>query len=80
MTEKKFEITQHRLVPKHSVLSEKEVTTLLKNYSLKDLPKMHLTDPIIETLKAKEGDIIRIERNSLTAGKSVFYRRVIANA
>ncbi len=80
MTEKKFEITQHRLVPKHLVLSEKELTTLLKNYSLKDLPKIHLIDPIVENLNAKEGDVIKIERNSLTAGKSVFYRRVVSNA
>ncbi len=74
---KKFEITKHRLVPKHTVLSEKEFAQLSKQYSLKDIPKILITDPALEELKVKEGDLIKIERESLTAGRTLFFRRVV---
>ncbi|MBI4918650.1 DNA-directed RNA polymerase subunit H [archaeon] len=74
---KKFEINKHRLVPKHNLLSEKEVSQLSKQYSIKDIPKILVTDPAVEELKAKEGDLIKIERESLTAGRTLFYRRVV---
>jgi DNA-directed RNA polymerase subunit H len=47
------------------------------NISIKELPKISRKDPAIEHLDAKEGDIIRIERESLTAGKTVYYRGVV---
>jgi len=28
-------------------------------------------------LKAKEGDVIKVERESFTAGRTIFYRRVV---
>ena len=34
-------------------------------------------NPAIEELSVKEGDIIKIERQSATAGQSLFYRRVV---
>lgn len=77
MASKKFDITQHRLVPKHTVVSDRELKQLLKHYSLKDFPKILIDDPAIHSLKVKEGDIIKIERQSLTAGKTVFFRRVV---
>ncbi|PIN81065.1 DNA-directed RNA polymerase subunit H, partial [Candidatus Woesearchaeota archaeon CG10_big_fil_rev_8_21_14_0_10_30_7] len=46
-------------------------------YALKDLPKILVDDPMIQLLNAKDGDVIKIERNSLTAGKTIFYRRVV---
>jgi DNA-directed RNA polymerase subunit H (RpoH/RPB5) len=33
---------------------------------------------VVKTIKANPGDIIRIIRDSRTAGKSVFYRVVVA--
>ena len=74
-----FDISEHVLVPKHSILSEKEKEKLFEKYNItiKELPKILLTDPGIKALKPKIGDVVKIERDSLTAGKSVFYRGVI---
>ena len=75
---KKFDVTKHMLVPKHSVISEKEKKELIDKYQLSiiDFPKMSPKDPAIQHLKVKEGDIVKIVRESKTAGESVFYRRV----
>jgi len=72
-------IVEHVLVPVHTKLTEKEAEELLKfhNITIKELPKIYLDDPAIRHLGVKENDIIKIERNSPTAGKSVFYRGVI---
>ncbi|MBI2565245.1 DNA-directed RNA polymerase subunit H [Candidatus Woesearchaeota archaeon] len=74
----KIDITQHVLVPKHSKVSEKEKKELLQKYSLtlKELPKILSNDTALKSLDVQEGDVVKIERNSLTAGKSIFYRRV----
>ncbi len=65
-------------MPKHTKLPEKEKEALLAKYSitLKELPKIFIKDSAIAHLNVKDGDIIKISRNSLTAGEYVFYRRV----
>ncbi len=70
---------EHELVPEHSKLSEKDAKDLLKIYSLtiREIPKILITDPAIAHLDVKEGDIIKIKRNSRTAGETVFFRGVI---
>ncbi len=74
---KKFDVTKHLLVPKHSVISEREKKELIEKYKLSiiDFPKISPKDPAIQHLKVKEGDIIKIQRDSKTAGEAVFYRR-----
>jgi DNA-directed RNA polymerase I, II, and III subunit RPABC1 len=69
-------ISRHKLMPKHQLLSSSEKTELLKISCLKDsqLPKILLTDPMARYLGAKRGNVIRIIRNSETAGKCVLYR------
>jgi len=71
-------ILNHTLVPKHEVMKNKEVDGLLKEFNLtKDLlPKINESDPIIEAIGAKKGDVLKITRDSLTAGKAVSYRIV----
>jgi len=44
---------------------------------LKDLPKISLSDAALYNLDVKAGDLIKIARESATAGKSIFYRVVI---
>ena len=78
---KKIDMTKHVLVPKHTLVSEsekKQITDSL-NLSGKELPKILKTDPVIAELKTKDGDVIKITRQSVTAGEIVFYRRVITN-
>ena len=74
-----FDISKHLLVPKHSKLSDADKKKLFEEYSIgvKELPKIHSTDPAIEKLGAKVGDVIKIERRSETAGTTFYYRVVI---
>ena len=71
---------KHKLVPEHVIISEKEVKEVLKNYNITkgQLPKILLTDPVVKMIKAESGDVLKITRDSKTAGKSVFYRVVIS--
>ncbi len=60
------------------VLAEAEKTKVLKRYGISEdqLPKMFSKDPAAVALKAKAGDVIRIERNDGT-GKYPGYRVVV---
>ena len=75
----KKSILDHVLVPKCRVLTEKEVTEILKCYGIKksQLPRILETDPIVVELGAKKGDVIEFIRNSPVAGESVYYRVVV---
>ncbi len=72
-------ILNHSLVPKHEILSKTATEKLLKEYNLtKDhIPKILSTDPAVQAIDAKRGDILRITRTSLTAGEAVYYRLVV---
>ena len=74
-----FEIKKHVLVPKHTKVSEKEKKELLQKYQISvfDLPLIKKNDPAIKDIEVKAGDIVKIIRNSPTAGESIFYRAVI---
>lgn len=84
LEEKKFlkkPIFEHVLVPKHRLMTDEEKQSLLKKYKigLKQLPKISSNDPVLKLIKDfKSGDVLEIERNSLTAGKTKYYR-VIRN-
>ena len=76
---KKEDLLKHELVPSHEILSEEELKTLLKIYSIKKerLSRILINDPIVEAIGAKDGDVIKIIRKkSETAGTSVSYRLV----
>ncbi len=75
----KIDISKHEFVPKHELLSDKESEKLLKELGVTrlQLPKILKKDRAIHHLKAKRGDIIKITRNSKTAGKAIYYRVVI---
>jgi len=74
-----FDVMTHQLVPKHEVIPDKEVEDVLKKFDLtKDqLPKVLITDPVVKRIGAKVGDVLKITRESPTAGTSEFYRLVI---
>ena len=76
---KEINIFEHELVPKHRIMSEKEVEELLKKYGItkKELPKILITDPAVKALNAKVGDVIEITRKSPVAGTTKYYRVVI---
>ncbi len=74
-----FNIFKHELVPKHEVLSPEEAEKLLKKYRIKayQLPRIKASDVAVIAIGAKLGDVIKITRDSPTAGKHVTYRIVV---
>ena len=75
----KFDILKHELVPKFTILSKEEVEALRQTYGIRKehLPWIRKSDPICKVLGAKPGDVLKIERNSDVAGKSITYRYVV---
>lgn len=73
------DITKHILVPKHIKITAEEIQALLEEYniSISQLPKILKSDVAIKHLNPEVGDVIKIERDSLTSGKSNYYRVVI---
>ena len=74
-----FEVQNHILVPKHIKLDKEKAEELLRKYNItkSQLPRISRKDPAIKSIEVKAGDIIKIERNSETAGKTLFFRVVI---
>ena len=72
-------ILEHEMVPKHEVLSKKETEELLKKYGITsdNLPKINENDPVVQVIKAKKGDVLKIIRRSPTAGEAVYFRLVV---
>ena len=76
---KEMDIRKHEIVPKHTILNDKEKEELMKKYNitLKQLPRILASDPVIKLLNGQPGDVVIIERKSLTAGQADYYRVVI---
>ena len=74
-----FEIFDHKLVPKHEILTEKEKSQILAQYKIKpyQMPQVKATDPAVKAIGARPGDILRIIRKSATAGEHIAYRYVV---
>ena len=73
-----FDIQKHKLVPKHEIMTEEEISKEFSDvdYKFKDLPKIKVNDPVAVSIGAKAGDILRITRESQTAGEFITYRIV----
>lgn len=76
---KKLNVLDHELVPEHTILNEQEKEEVLKKYgiSLRQLPRVLITDPAIKEMNPKLGDVVKVMRKSQTAGESAYYRVVI---
>jgi len=74
-----FNIYDHVLVPKHEITSQEERQTVLGQYRVQpyQLPRLRASDPAAKAIGAKPGDVVKITRESQTAGKYVSYRYVI---
>ncbi len=68
----------HRLVPKHTLISDSEKRELITTYDIKDtqLPRILTTDFVCRYYGAKPGDIFRIQRPSPSTGFTIAYRVV----
>ena len=74
-----FNVLEHMMVPDHRIMEDEEIKALLSTYHLilEQLPKIYHDDPAVKAVKAKPGDVIRIVRESQTAGRAESYRLVI---
>jgi DNA-directed RNA polymerase subunit H len=74
-----FNIFDHEFVPKHEILMADEREKLLAKYRVQPykMPEIRASDPAIIAIGAKSGDIVRVIRESPTAGKYVAYRYVV---
>ncbi len=74
-----FDLFEHELVPKHWIASDEEVELVLSHYKIKknQLPTIGTDDPAARVLGALPGQVLRIERESITSGKAYYYRLVV---
>ena len=72
------DVSQHELVPDHSVLDDEDIEGVLKEYNIKktDLPKLKRNDPALPS-EASVGDVIQVTRDSRTTDRAVVYRLVV---
>jgi len=73
-----IDVLSHFLVPKMEIIDDSEKKKVLKKFSIVEnqLPKILVTDPSIQALKANAGDIVSINREDLT-GKYTVYKLVV---
>ncbi len=64
-------------IPEHQLMAEEEKAELLEKFAEHELGRLLITDMMARYYGAKIGDIFRIIRPSFTAGKNVYYRRVV---
>lgn len=70
----KINVEESLMVPKHEIVSEEEKAELVRRYGPLDLfPKILASDPMVERLGAKPGDLIRIHRE-----EGIYYRYVVS--
>ena len=73
------DITEHYLVPQHIALSEGETKEVLDRLAIPadKLPRISIDDPICRYYGFKQGQVIKIIRDSLAGGRSVAFRVVL---
>jgi DNA-directed RNA polymerase subunit H (RpoH/RPB5) len=79
-------ITRHKIVPKHQRIPKKIYDEFIEDFldshhidSLQCLPKIVESDPVAMFIGLKPGDICKITRPSLSAGKHYVYRYCISD-
>ena len=76
--ELQYNLSKHTLVPPHTAIrNEADIDEVLRRYTLKSryqLPLILSTDPMARYLALKPGQLVRIVRESPSAGTYVLYR------
>ena len=74
-----FKVAEHSLVPEHKKLTKEEKEALLEKYhiTVKELPRILESDQSLQNIKVEAGDVVKITRNSPTAGKAAYFRVVV---
>ena len=76
-----YDIWEHAAVPRHTLLTPGERATLLRELkcTADQLPRMMREDPMARYMGLRCGDVVRIERPSITVGTDLYYRVVVEN-
>jgi DNA-directed RNA polymerase subunit H (RpoH/RPB5) len=78
-----FDITTHRKVPRHRILTKEERDIFMAKYHIQDtytqMPLIDSQDMGARWIGAKPGDILEIMRKSETAGGTPYYRLCVAD-
>ena len=72
------DVSEHTLVPEHTVVDEDDLEGVLAEYDIKrtDLPKITRSDPALPE-DAEVGDVVKIVRDSRTTDQAIVYRLVV---
>jgi len=72
-----FNILNHRLVPKHTILSDDDKAAVMKRYNIaseKQMPVISRFEPVAAVLGVRPDQVVHIERPSKTAITSDYWR------
>lgn len=74
-----LDVCRHVHVPKHEILSAEQAKEVLGQFKVvpNQLPLIKVSDPVAKAIGAKPGQILRITRDSPTAGRAIVYRHVV---
>jgi len=77
--ERELDVQAHHLVPKHELLEEKEAKKVSAKYNAvpDQFPYIQISDPALRGLDVKVGNLVKITRDSQTAGETIYYRYVV---
>lgn len=74
-------ISKHFMVPKHELISsEKDITKIIESEGVKSrhhFPHILITDPMARFIGAKLGNLVKVTRDSPSAGEHIIYRCVV---
>ena len=77
-----FDISKHRKVPKHRLLSSDEIEDVLKQYNLSSpavMPKIDCQDPMAKWIGARPGDVVEVIGICESSGENKRYRYCVAD-
>ena len=79
-----YNLTKHFLVPKYTLMTNEEMTDMLKRNRLRitDLPRMYKNDPVARYYGAKPGQLFKILRDPMYSAslipEQLYYRLILA--
>lgn len=77
-----LDISKHRKVPKHRILTEAEIQDVMKEFHISDIkkiPKIDSQDPMAKWIGARPSDVIEVTGMCLASAENRRYRYCLAN-
>jgi DNA-directed RNA polymerase subunit H (RpoH/RPB5) len=77
-----FDISQHRKVPKHRIMTDDEVQKMMKQFNVKtlsSLPKIDCQDAMAKWIGARPGDVVEVSGICVASGENKRYRYCMSN-